>query len=235
MTAAEVQESPFWSWQDVLLFTGLAVPCLLAGAVAAVGLGALSPAMKAAQAWTSMLVFYVLWFSGLYVLLKTRYDRPFWQSLGWVVPARGTLASLLAGPLAALTVSALGLLLHTPQKQLPIQKLIEGRMGMALFGVFSVVLGPLTEELAFRGFLLPLAIRSLGVVPGILAAALPFALLHGPEYGWTWQYVALIGFAGALFGAVRHATRSTLASALMHSTYNVTFFIAYVSGAGKTF
>jgi hypothetical protein len=233
MTPAPVRESPFWSWSDVVLFAGLALPCLLVGALGALGLGRLSPVLKSTQAWTSMFLFYVFWFGGLYLLLKTRYGRPFWASLGWVFPARGAMASLLGGPVIALTVGALGLLLHTPQKQLPIQKLIEGRLGMAMFGLFSIVLGPVTEELAFRGFLMPLAVRSLGAAPGILVAALPFALLHGPEYGWTWQYVVLIGFAGAVFGAVRYHTESTLASALMHSAYNLTFFAAFVSGAGK--
>ena len=231
MTPQE-QESPFWSWSDVVLFVGLALPCLIAGAAGAVMLGWLSPVLKSTRTWTSMLLFYAFWFSGLFLLLKTRYGRPFWESLGWVFPRRGALASFFAGPLVALAVGALGLLLKTPQKQMPLLKLIEGQMGLVLFGLFSVVLGPVTEELAFRGFLMPLAIRSLGVVPGILVSALPFAILHGPEYAWTWQYVLLIGFAGALFGAVRYYTGSTLASAIMHSTYNLTFFAAFVAGAG---
>jgi membrane protease YdiL (CAAX protease family) len=81
---------------------------------------------------------------------------------------------------------------------------------------------------------MPLAIRSLGVATGIILSALPFAILHGPEYAWTWQYVTLIGFAGAIFGCVRYYTGSTLASAAMHSTYNLTFFAALVY-SGRTF
>jgi membrane protease YdiL (CAAX protease family) len=132
----------------------------------------------------------------------------------------------------ALAIGALGLLLHAPQKQMPLEKMIEGRLGMALFALFSVVLGPLTEELAFRGFLMPVAIRSWGAVAGIVAAALPFAVLHGPEYEWAWQYVLLVGVAGAIFGATRYRTGSTLASAMMHSTYNLTFLAAFVSRGG---
>lgn len=230
MTPEQTRETPFWSWSDVILFTGLAMPCLLAGAVVAQLLGTLSPVLKSAKIWTSMALFYALWFTGLYFLLASRYGRPFWESLGWVMPRRGALAFLFAGPLLALSIGALGLLLQTPQKQLPIQKMIEGPLGMELFALFSVVIGPVTEELAFRGFLLPVAIRSLGVAGGIAASALPFAILHGPEYAWTWQYVVLIGVAGAIFGAVRHYTGSTLASTLMHSTYNLTFFAAFVTG-----
>ncbi len=227
-------EHPFWSWMDLALFAGLAIPSLLAGAALAQLLGLTSPLLKSLRVWTSMLFFYAFWFSCLYVLLKTRYRRPFWESLGWQLPARGFAASIIAGPLLAFTIGGLGLLLHTPQKEMPLLKLIQGPVGLLFFGIFSVILGPVTEELAFRGFLMPLAVRSLGVAPGIFLAALPFAVLHGPEYAWTWQYVVLIGFAGVLFGLVRYYTGSTLASAAMHATYNLTFFIAFVA-SGKAF
>lgn len=228
MSPSQPPESPFWSWHDVAVFAGLAVPSLLAGAIIAQVLGLVSPVLKALNVWTSMGAFYAFWFGALYLLLKTRYDRPFWPSLGWVHPGPAVWPCFIAGPVVALTVGALGTLLRTPLKEMPIEKLIQGPAGMVLFGIFSVILGPVTEELAFRGFLMPVAVRTFGVVPGILAAALPFALLHGPEYAWTWQYVVLIGLAGTLFGAVRQVTRSTLASALMHSTYNLTFFIALI-------
>lgn len=229
MTAQENPEAPFWSWSDIVWFAALAVPCLLAGAVLAQGLGLVSPVLKSAKSWTAMLFFYVFWFGGLFMLLRTRYGRPFWRSLGWVYPHRWAVPSLIAGPLVAFSIGALGLLLRTPQKEMPLEKLAQGQIGLFLFGLFSVVLGPVTEELAFRGFLMPVAIRSLGALPGILIAALPFAVLHGPEYAWTWQYVVLVGLAGVLFGVVRYYSGSTLASALMHSSYNLTFFAAFVS------
>jgi membrane protease YdiL (CAAX protease family) len=231
--AAGAQETPFWSWQDVLLFACLAIPSLVLGALVAALGGWLSPVLKAVRVWTSMGTFYGFWFTCLFVLLKTRYDRPFWRSLGWVNPGAAAVAAFFSGPLVATAVGALGLVLHTPVKQLPFDDMIEGPGAMFFFGLFSIALGPVTEELAFRGFLMPLAVRSLGVWPGIVAAALPFALLHGPQYAWTWQYVVLIGAAGVVFGAVRHHTRSTLASALMHSTYNLTFFAAFVARGGK--
>ena len=40
-----------------------------------------------------------------------------------------------------------------------------------------------------------------------------FAVLHGPDYAWTWQYILLVGFGGTVFGAVRYSTASALASA----------------------
>lgn len=220
---------PFWTWTDLALFAGLAVPCLIASAGIAQALGLISAPLKRLNVWTSMLFFYGLWFGALWALMRTRYGRPFWESLGWAWPVRNLGFVMMLGPLLALSVGLLGLLLRTPQKELPLMKLIDSPLALVLFGLFSVVLGPLTEELAFRGFFMPLAIRSLGVAGGIVASALPFAILHGPQYAWTWQYVVLIGFAGAMFGSVRYYTGSTLASAVMHSTYNLTFFSALLA------
>jgi len=53
-----------------------------------------------------------------------------------------------------------------------------------LIGVFGVTIGPLCEELIFRGFLMPLLTRSFGALPAS-AAAVPFALMHGEEYAWA--------------------------------------------------
>jgi hypothetical protein len=43
-------------------------------------------------------------------------------------------------------------------------------------------------------------LRSLGAGPGILAAAIPFGLLHFPEYGNSWRHALLISLVGAAFG-----------------------------------
>src|SRR5256885_2249784 len=73
----------------------------------------------------------------------------------------------------------------------------------------AVTLGPVSEELIFRGFLFPLLARTFGVVVAILGAALPFALLHGPQYAWSWRHILLVLLAGCAFGWVRHRTGST--------------------------
>jgi membrane protease YdiL (CAAX protease family) len=68
-------------------------------------------------------------------------------------------------------------------------------------------------------------------VPGIILTALPFALLHGPEYAWSWRHVLLIAVAGCAFGLIRYRTGSTASSAIAHAAYNSTFFAAMlVSG-----
>jgi membrane protease YdiL (CAAX protease family) len=104
---------------------------------------------------------------------------------------------------------------------------------MILVGIFAVTLGPLCEELAFRGFLQPLLVRSVGAALGIFLTSVPFGLLHLQEYSWSWRHALLITLAGCAFGVVRYRTRSTAVAAVMHAAYNSTFFIAaWFSGEG---
>jgi len=222
---------PYWGYQDLALFIALAAPSLLLAFVLVQGVSLVTgyrPAGRAAPLLAGQFLGYALWFLSLYGLLKLRYDRPFWSSLGWVTPRRGLLVSVVAGPALALLVATLGVLLKTPEIQMPIKNLLSDRSSIVLVGLFAVTLGPLCEELAFRGFLLPLVARSLGPVAGVLISALPFAILHGPQYSWSWRHVVLITLAGSAFGWMRLHSRSTLTATLMHAGYNLTFFAAYV-------
>ncbi|MBI4877645.1 MAG: CPBP family intramembrane metalloprotease [Acidobacteria bacterium] len=222
---------PFWGYPDLALFAMLSIPSLLAafalvqGALLVTGF---RPAGKAGPLLAGQFLGYGFLFLSLYGLLKLRYDRPFWSSLGWVKPRYGLVHSTLGGTLVALAIAALGVLMKTPEINMPIRELLTDRFSVLLVGVFATTLGPLCEELAFRGFLLPLVARSTGPAAGVILAALPFAVLHGPQYAWSWRHVLLITLAGAAFGWMRLHSRSTLAAAAMHAGYNFTFFSAYL-------
>lgn len=221
---------PFWDWHDAALFLALVLPCLLLALVLSRGLFLLlpSPPGEAARAFTFQLLGYVFWFGALWLLLRTRYARPFWPSLGWRVPWKGFGWTLVLGPLLAFAVILLGLLLRTPAVDNPIERLMKDRQSALLVGLFAITLGPLAEELVFRGFFLPLAIRSAGLLGGILLTNVPFALLHGPQYRWTWQHLLLLFVASSAFCWTRLKTGSTAASTLVHGCYNSTFFAAMV-------
>jgi membrane protease YdiL (CAAX protease family) len=111
--------------------------------------------------------------------------------------------------------------------------LLSDRTSMLLMAVFATTLGPVCEELAFRGFLQPLLVRSLGSVAGILLAAVPFGLLHLQQYGWSWRHVLLITLAGVAFGWMRQISGSTKASAVMHAAYNFLFFAGALLAQGN--
>src|SRR3954462_7042221 len=127
------------------------------------------------------------------------------------------LSIVCAGWLTAFAVVLVGYLIHTPTTSNPLTELMHDRASIVLIGVFGVTLGPMAEELAFRGFLQPLLVRSFGVLGGVVFANVPFGLLHFVEYGNSWHHVILVGAAGIAFGFMRHATGSTKASTLMHS------------------
>jgi membrane protease YdiL (CAAX protease family) len=214
-------DSAFWGYADLLLVFS-------AWFVAMVTVSALMPrAPRAATALAGSAASYAAPFLLLVGIFRLQYKRPFWQSIGWNPIQLAPLRIAGAGWLAALTVNALAYLMHTPNTSNPLTELMQDRTSMILIGLFGVTLGPLAEELIFRGFLQPLLVRSIGVVAGILVTALPFGLLHFSEYGNSWRHAVLISGAGAAFGWMRHRTGSTKASTLMHSAYNVLVFAAF--------
>lgn len=222
-------QPPFWSYLDLGFFISLILPSLLAAALMVKAISPLLPFGRPFQALLGQLIAYGLIFGSLYMLLDLRYGQPFWRSLGWTVPVASTALSALAGPFLAITIGYIGYILRTPEIDLPFQQMLRDRPTMILFAIFVVVLGPLCEELAFRGFLMPLLMRSFGAASGIVVTGLLFGCLHAPEYGWHWQHVLLIAIAGTVFGWVRFRTGSTATAAFMHSTYNLTQFAAFVA------
>ena len=224
---------PFWGYRDLVLLIGLMLPAVMA-AVAIVQLiylfvprGVLhSPAVAALAI---QFLAYGFWFLFLYALLKVRYNRPFWQSLAWRLPPGGTSRFLIVGVLLAFMVALAGAALRTPDIDMPMKELLRDRVSLILVGIFAITVGPLCEELMFRGFLLPLLAQSLGAALGVLLTSFGFAALHGPQYAWSWQHIVLITFAGAVFGWLRLRTGSTAAATVMHAGYNLTFFIAFLA------
>lgn len=227
---APAPAAPFWNWLDAALFLGLAAPSLLLALALSRGILLLFPTQinDAIRALLFQFLGYGIWFSALWMMLRFRYERPFWASMGWNVPWRRMGLTLFLGPLLVITVLIFGELLGTPTIDNAIQRLLQDRLSILLVGIFATTLGPLAEELVFRGFLQPLLVANFGPAIGILAASLPFALLHGPQYNWSWQHILLLTFASVVFGVTRWRSGSTAASTLVHATYNLTFYTAYL-------
>jgi membrane protease YdiL (CAAX protease family) len=216
----ESERYPFWGYRDLFLLGGLAFVLLVVVNTAAL-LVYRSERVTASEALAVTFVFESLWFILLYAVIRTGYGRPFWSSLGWVRPPAGFWPCLGWGLLTAVVTIALGSLMPRPRGTSPLEELLSDRASILLLGSFAVTLGPLFEELVFRGFLMPLLVRSFGAVGGVLLQAAPFALLHGMEYKWAWQQLVLMFLAGSAFGWMRHKTGSTAASTYMHAGYNL--------------
>jgi len=214
-----------------VLFLGAIFPAWLVGALLVRFGRTLAPSAfsnDAVRALAFQSAIYALLIGALYLVITFRYRRPLWQSLGWVAPERGAWWCVVGGPALAIGLSILGVALRAPAIPTPVENLISGRGSLFLVAFFAVVLGPLFEELLFRGFLLPLLERALGAWPAILLAAGGFALLHGQQYQWAWQQLLVVGLAGVAFGYARFKSGSTAAAALLHAGYNLTYFVGYL-------
>ncbi|MEP7362911.1 MAG: type II CAAX endopeptidase family protein [Acidobacteriota bacterium] len=227
---------PFWGYDDLFLFVASAIPCALIAVLLMAGLQAVIPPAsgRALPLLLGQFTGYAMWFGVLYFILKVRYNRPFWSSLSWFSSKRGIALCMMLGPAVALGLAIAGVLLKAPDTPTPMNDLMRDRSSVFALGVFATTLGPLCEELAFRGFILPLLARTFGSTVAIVVAALPFALLHGPQYSWSWVHVLLVGGAGICFGIARVSTNSTAAAVAMHATYNLTFFSAFLVQGGYT-
>ena len=233
---ASGEDEVFWNYRDLALFLGLAAPCLLVGALLAkVALLALyvNTSHKALELLPGQFIGYALLYMALAFLFRFEYERPFWRSLGWRRPRYRAPSIIALGSTLAFVVAILGALLKTPEVPAPMKDLLSDRSSLLAVAVAGVTVGPLCEELAFRGLMQPLFIRSLGVAPGIFLSALGFGLLHLPQYGFDWQHGVLITLAGAGFGWMRWISGSTLGSTIMHAAYNATLFFGFLAAGSK--
>ena len=227
---------PFWSYADLVVFFGLALPCLLLGAFTVsvvIWIFRIHVHSQALQLVPAQFLGYGYLFFTLYLLLRLHYGRPFWPSLRWVRTRPGPARIVLYGFVLAFGVALLGAALHTPDIQTPMKDLLSDRSSILLIAIFAVTLGPLCEELAFRGFLQPVLVSSFGAAAGVVLAAIPFGLLHLSQYGGSWRHGLLITVAGIGFGWMRQASGSTRAAVLMHAAYNFIFFAAMFSQKGS--
>ena len=225
------QDEVFWGWHDVFLFMFVFQIAVFLAALGIHQLFHLSEARMNMALVIGQFAAYGGSFTCLKLMFRAEYGEPLLRSLGWL-PSRispGTLG--LTGLGQAFTIALISIVMSVPQTENPMTRLMSDRPTSIVLAVFGVTFAPVAEELAFRGLLQPLLIRAIGVVPGILGTAVLFGLMHLAQYG-PWQSVVLVGLAGAGFGAMRHWTGSTRASAIMHAGYNATLFILFFTQKG---
>jgi len=98
--------------------------------------------------------------------------------------------------------------------------------------LLQLTLGPVLEEVVFRGYLFELlawAFRRLAtdlVLDWlvVIAAALVFAVVHLAQPGVSWLQLACITSTGSLYGWIRQRSGSTAPAALAHAVYNLMLY-----------
>jgi membrane protease YdiL (CAAX protease family) len=99
--------------------------------------------------------------------------------------------------------------------------------------VLAIIMGPVLEEVTFRGYLISLALRltrrrshPLSSAASVMCTAALFALAHLGTAGITSLQLVCIASTGCLYGWIRVRFESTAAASLSHATYNLTLYLS---------
>ena len=103
--------------------------------------------------------------------------------------------------------------------------------------ILQVTLGPVLEEVVFRGYLFALLMWSLTRVAtdagrsrlAVVFAAVVFAVIHIAQPGVSWLQLACITSTGTLYGWIRCRSGSAALAAVSHAVYNLALYA--ISGA----
>ncbi len=151
------------------------------------------------------------------LLVEGKYRSRFWQAIRWNWPGIAGIQFLGIGVLM-ISFALLERFLPMP-KTTPFDQFFDRPIDAYLLVAFAVALGPLMEEVFFRGFLYPVISRRTGPVPAILITALLFGAIHSPQYGYSWA-VLIIVLVGVVLTTIRALTKSVASSFLAHVGYN---------------
>lgn len=227
-------DRPFWGFAELLLVAALFLTSNLAGFFVMRVLGHylhFDPELG-----VPLLIVEFIGYGVVFLALKglfARYGHPLFESLGWMEQPFRPLHLVLLGLALSLFVVLLGNVLRFPNIETPFDKLLNDPASRIAISIFGVTLGPVIEELLFRGFLQPVLVDSFGVLPGILATSVVFGGMHLMQNANLWQSGVLIALVGFVLGVVRHVSGSTRASAIVHVSYNALPFMVMLAGGGK--
>jgi len=103
--------------------------------------------------------------------------------------------------------------------------------------VLAVVLGPVVEEVVFRGYCMTAVLHLTRVRTGarrnwvaVCAVALIFMVAHSGRLGVTPVQLCCIAGTGTLYGIIRIRQQSTIAAVLAHGCYNLALYAAFWIG-----
>ena len=186
----------------------------------------LEVAEKPISVLLAQLMAYVVVAIYMVLLIEGKYRTPFWQAVRWNWPGTAGANMLGIGALM-LSFDILGHRYLPMPKTAPFDQFFARPSDAYLTAIFAVTLGPLMEELFFRGFLYPVIARRMGALGGILLTALPFGLMHYLQYR-SWGAVLIIVMVGIVLTTVRVITKSVASSFLAHAGYNGTLMVIAV-------
>jgi membrane protease YdiL (CAAX protease family) len=191
-------------------------------------------------------------------LFSHLWEMPFLQGISWnALAARRHWFWIVPGGvlLSFCTQAATRFLPHPPSS--PVEKIMMTTAGAWSTALFGVLLAPLAEEAAFRGFLLPALATAYdwlsldrtpaglqrwesstahsrsALVFSAIFSSVPFALLHAEQLSHAWGIVGVLYVVSVVLSFARIKTHSVACSTLLHASYNLTIFVVlFVSTGG---
>jgi membrane protease YdiL (CAAX protease family) len=246
----------FFSLAVFFVFISLSVGVAILGSVLHISTEAAAKdhplALLAAQA-----VGYILTLIASFWLFPRLWERSFLHGLQWNILAVHRRWFLLL-PIGILLSVLAQLALHfipTPDSA-PIEDLFTSARSAWAITAMGVLLAPLMEEIAFRGFLLPalataydwLALERTpagvqhwqntsghsraALVFAALVSSIPFALMHAAQISFAWGAVGVLYGVSLVLSCVRIRTHSVACSTFVHATYNLTIFAVICVSTG---
>lgn len=156
------------------------------------------------------------------------FARP--ANVAWMVLAiaLGFVLPLVAGRLTE--ILAHGHAVPQDVKQIGASADVAWRTALA---VVVVTLGPITEELLFRGLLLSALLRRMRPLAAVLVSALVFALAHLPDLHWLWYGVPNLALLGIAFAWLRLRSGSLWPAIVAHACNNLLVMATLFAGSAS--
>ncbi len=229
-----------WGYRELLIFATVMVVAQVLVTAAAVMIGerfyaldqqALS-ALVASEPGVAVPMQLAAWVPPLcYIALvvTVRYGRTLRAGLAWH-PLRGSLfRNVRTGIGLAIASAIASVAIGDPEQQQPMERLFENRDSLWILALYGVAIAPCIEEVVFRGFVFGAIERRHGTWTALAVTTVVFSGLHGAQYGWSWQHLAVLTAVGCVLGVIRIRSGSSRASAVTHISYNGTLLLAVTS------
>lgn len=159
--------------------------------------------------------------------------RSHFQTLGLTLPPK-LLSSLFLWPMVALLASACFLALYMPLLSIlnvetpdpvPFNTNLP-TLSLITIGLLVIVIGPLAEELFFRGFIFPAITKRFGLFLGATGNSLVFAVFHIDPVIYLPTFVA-----GLILTFLYIKTRSLAGSFIAHGAQNCIAFLGAITAS----
>jgi membrane protease YdiL (CAAX protease family) len=166
-------------------------------------------------------------------VFRSRWKKSFGEGIHWDGHAASSRAWMLiaGGVFLSFVVQVASARIKMPTTA-PIYELFKNQALAWTATFFGIFVAPAAEELAFRGFLLPVLARNFGKVAGIVVTSAIFALLHAEQIGHAWAAVAILFGVSVVLCLFRLRFNSVAVSTLVHMSYNSVLFLAMIYATG---